>query len=444
MKYNGLLFTDLDGTLLNSKSKISNENIEALNFLREHNIACAVCTGRTLNSSREVVPVGLPFDYLIFSSGAGICNFNSEELIYKQELEINSVIHTVNYFLQKKIDFFVHFPIPNNHRFYWFEGRHRTNDLDSKLFWLKDYAQKGTIDKIKLMPSATQLLGVTEYDSPIIDEMRVLFPQLSIIRSTSPLNNEHTWIEVFPKGVSKGKSAAWLSHYLNINHNLTVSFGNDFNDEDMLNYTCEAYIMENSPKELYQKYKKTGHNDDDGFANGVYKWFYDKFGNKSIKHRIITGSVNSGKTTYLSDNLTNLYQTKVDGFICKKTFSDSNNHTGYNLIHINSDKSCPIIRTLENIPSDWNEYAKNPRFSFSSDGFNFGMNILNSALNNKIESFIIDEVAHLEKRNKGFSLLIRKALAHNMRLTLIMRESLIDEIKSVYNLQNIEIINVEK
>ena len=71
MKYNGLLFTDLDGTLLNSKSKISNENIEALNFLREHNIACAVCTGRTLNSSREVVPVGLPFDYLIFSSGAG-------------------------------------------------------------------------------------------------------------------------------------------------------------------------------------------------------------------------------------------------------------------------------------------------------------------------------------------------------------------------------------
>jgi HAD superfamily hydrolase (TIGR01484 family) len=38
---------DLDGTLLNSKHQVSNENIEAINLLRQNNIRVVIATGRS-------------------------------------------------------------------------------------------------------------------------------------------------------------------------------------------------------------------------------------------------------------------------------------------------------------------------------------------------------------------------------------------------------------
>ena len=42
--------TDLDGTLLNSYSKISSENIQAIRKVVNSGVAFAICSGRTLHS----------------------------------------------------------------------------------------------------------------------------------------------------------------------------------------------------------------------------------------------------------------------------------------------------------------------------------------------------------------------------------------------------------
>ena len=439
-KYNGIMFTDLDGTLLNSQSKISKENLRALSLLEHYRIARTVCTGRTLNSAREVVPESLPFEYLIFSSGAGICEFRSSKMIIKHEFPQELIPDVANFFLEKQIDFCIHSPIPENHRFIWFEGKERTSDLVSKLHWLKDYAKKGSINDLKKLDGATQFLAISTDGENVINEFKKKFPELSVIRSTSTLNNKYTWIEVFPKGVSKGLSSEWLANYLNIKQSNTLGLGNDYNDMDMLDYAANSYVTENAPETLKNKYKTTLNNVENGFAHAVYSWLYDKFGDKTIKHRIITGEVNSGKSTYLTSHSL-IDNEPSSGFICKKEF-ENGNHIGYYLLSSNS--VCPIIRRNDCIPENWNEINRNARYSFSRDGFEFAYNTFYKAVNSNVKHFFIDEVAHLEKVGKGFGLIIREALARNIRLTLVIRESLIEQVTKFYGIENYEIINVEQ
>ena len=51
---NKLLFTDIDGTLTNSKGKIPEENIKTINRLADKGIKTVLCTGRNITKSLPV------------------------------------------------------------------------------------------------------------------------------------------------------------------------------------------------------------------------------------------------------------------------------------------------------------------------------------------------------------------------------------------------------
>lgn len=272
-RYKGLVLTDLDGTFLNPKGKINEANINALEKLHKYNVASAVCTGRTLNSSREVVPRNLPFDFLIFSSGAGVAEFSNDKIICSHSLVSEEIQSLTDYFKSKKVDFSVHFPIPNNHFFYWFSGSEKSPDLVSRLHYLKDFAIEGTDETISRMKTATQFLVIISDDYlALLDEAKSKFKHLSFVRATSPITPNYTWIEVFPDKTSKGSGAEWLCRYLGLTREQTMGIGNDYNDIQMLDWTGTAYIMENSPDDLKKRFRIAPSNDNNGFAYAVDSW----------------------------------------------------------------------------------------------------------------------------------------------------------------------------
>lgn len=444
MKYEGMMLTDLDGTFLNADGKISQENIDALDFLGQHKIVRAACTGRTLNSAREVIAYDLPFDYLIFSSGAGICSFKDDYIICRHEIPQKYVLPLADYFLDKKLDFSVHFPIPDNHRFYWFSGPVPTSDLESRLFYLKEFAEKGSIEKLKKLSSTTQFLAISKNGTEIIQEMKQIFPELSVIRTTSPINPEFTWIEVFSKRVSKGHGAAWLCNHLGIKHNHTVSIGNDYNDMEMLEWTNDAYAVSNAPKDILARYKTAPHHNENGFAKAIYEWLSE--GNRGEHtHRIITGRVNSGKTGSLAEDFKkqNLPIGNADGFACVKVRTADNIHIGYDLVRLTTAEKCEFIRKIQYLPKNWNEAERlNDNYSFCKEGFDFAKRIFAEAQINDVKHFYIDEVAHLESREAGFSQLIKDCLNSGMKLTIVVRESLVEVVIKKYKIDKYRIINL--
>jgi Cof subfamily protein (haloacid dehalogenase superfamily) len=279
--YKGLVLTDLDGTFLNPTGGINKANIDALKKLHDNGIARAVCTGRTLNSSREVVPPDLPFDYLVFSSGAGVSDFAKDNILCSHNLISEDIINLTKYFRSKNIDFSVHFPIPDNHYFYWFSGPKKSPDLVSRLHYLREYAIEGSDELINKLGYATQFLAIINDDCLyLIDEAKSRFKHLSFVRATSPLTPNYTWIEVFPDKVTKGTGAEWLCRHLGLARENTMSIGNDYNDIQMLEWSGTAFVMENSPEDLKKRFLVCPSNEKDGFAVAVDLWLNDHFKEK--------------------------------------------------------------------------------------------------------------------------------------------------------------------
>lgn len=67
-----IIAVDLDGTLLNSSSDISDENLNAIKSLSKKGIKTAVLTGRTFYEIPLKVRTCESIDYFVFSNGAGI------------------------------------------------------------------------------------------------------------------------------------------------------------------------------------------------------------------------------------------------------------------------------------------------------------------------------------------------------------------------------------
>lgn len=445
MSFDGMMLTDLDGTFLDAKGKTTKENIEALEFLGKHRIVRTACTGRTLHSSREVIGYKMPFDYLIFSSGAGICAFKDDYVISHHEINQSQIMTIFDYFKKKDLDFSVHFSIPENHKFYWFESRNPTQDLESRLYHLKDFAEKGTKEKVKQMKLATQFLAITEKGYETVKEMKKLFPELSIIRATSPLNPKYTWIEVFPKNVSKGKAAAWLCNHLGIEQKNTMSIGNDYNDMEMLEWTNQSYVVSNAPADIIEKFKAAPHHDENGFAEAAYQWIKETRDYLSI-HRIITGEINEGKTTALLQDFENAKKRKDNphGFACKKIM-ENEEHLGYDLVCLITGETCPFIRKIKHIPENWVEEERIAQhFSFNKEGFNFAHRLYYEAKRQSVTHFFIDELGYLELEDRGFAHIIQDALENDIKLSVVVRKQLIEPILTKFNIKKYQVITINE
>ena len=69
-----LVVSDLDGTLLNDDSEVSNETIQAIKKLKDNGVEFAIATGRSFNSANKIrKKIGLEI-YLICNNGANIYN----------------------------------------------------------------------------------------------------------------------------------------------------------------------------------------------------------------------------------------------------------------------------------------------------------------------------------------------------------------------------------
>ena len=102
--------------------------------------------------------------------------------------------------------------------------------------------------------------------------MRRRLPELTVIRSTSPLDDRSTWIEIFPASVSKSRTTGWLAARLGIPQARTVSVGNDYNDLDLLDWSADRFVTANAPADLRERYPVVASHDEAGVSQAASLW----------------------------------------------------------------------------------------------------------------------------------------------------------------------------
>ena len=154
---------------------------------------------------------------------------------------------------------------------------------------------------------------------------------------------------------------------------------------------------------------------------------------------IVTGSVNSGKTT----KLLSIYQElKVgDGFILPKIFIQGN-YAGQQITRLSTGVSRPFSFKKGYIPYNWVEKYRLDVYSFSKEGFDFAFETINYIVINNLSPIIIDEIGPLELQEKGFYQMLSQLSAKDYSIYISARETLLYAVIEKFKLKEYKIIKV--
>lgn len=265
-----IVAADLDGTLLPHGGKISKTDLQTLHSLGDKGVTRVIATGRSFYAFKQDIPNDFPIDYLVFSTGSGIMNWKTGEILQKTSMQSHEVEFLVSHMHKFGIDFMLHMPVPDTHKFYYYATEKPNSDFYERMEYFKDFCsplEEGHY------PDSCQLLAFIEYDLERYEKVTKDLTSFNVLRETSPLNKKNMWIEVFKKGVSKGHALQRLAEELNVPSENVMAIGNDFNDIDMLEFAGNSYVVNNAPSDLKSKYQTVTNAANSGFTEAAKLFF---------------------------------------------------------------------------------------------------------------------------------------------------------------------------
>jgi 5-amino-6-(5-phospho-D-ribitylamino)uracil phosphatase len=267
-----LIAIDLDGTLLDSDSKISSANRQALADASAQGVEVVVVTGRRFHSARPFV-AQLPCPVTVISSnGARIATSSGERLFqnFLPSAIARRVLKTAHDYRSYAVAVF---DVP---------GR-------GQVVMHEDAVPEGPLGwYLKSAPEC--LARVADFDSAVVeDPIQVLFggpparitPLEPLLRASREIESVHlTWtkyparetylLDVMNKGCSKGSTLERWAGRSGISAAEVMAIGDNFNDFEMLEFAGRAVVMANSSPDLRRDgWTVTRSNDEDGVARAI-------------------------------------------------------------------------------------------------------------------------------------------------------------------------------
>jgi len=270
MSSSHLLITDLDGTLA-CEGRVSEKSLAWLKKLGEQGVVRVLATGRSRLGVEKVLGSSVPMDYVLFSSGAGVVDWKTREILHSHEMSAEAIAEILPVLHDHGWGFMLHDAIPDNHGFQFLATDLSCPDFHRRLKLLgplgRPYAEN-------VVAGGTQFVVIVpkqEAESSL-ETLRAKLPRFSLIRATSPLDGSSTWIEIFPASVSKSHGARWLCEHLGIPSSRAVAIGNDFNDLDLLEWAEHKYIVGHGLTHLKMPYPTVAPCHMEGFSEAVHQW----------------------------------------------------------------------------------------------------------------------------------------------------------------------------
>ena len=261
------VFSDLDGTLLNSEKKITPDTCHAIQELNKNGIPFVMASARCPAAIEPIANnYGLQSSIIAFSGG--LILDEQRNILYQKSFSASDAYTIVNYIENSLSSVTWNIYTGNN----WlvkdpsvpevalessitgvvptaFDFTCLCNKTDS----LKDSA----VYKIMCMCDSKQILDVEQ-------KLIAQFPEFSIVKSFDTL------IEILPSGVDKADAVRHFCTEKKVSLRDTVAFGDNYNDLGMLKTVGHGVVMGNAPEEIRAMFSNvTDDNDHDGIAHAL-------------------------------------------------------------------------------------------------------------------------------------------------------------------------------
>ncbi|MEO0438279.1 MAG: HAD family hydrolase [Pseudomonadota bacterium] len=269
-----LIVFDLDGTLLNRKSRISPYTRETLRRLSERGIAYTVATGRTLHGASDILE-GHGFELpQIFKNGVMVWNPKNKAYSRHHLLTLDEVRHVSDAFLERSVTPFI-FTLKEDSKLAVFHP-----PLQQKIEYrlVKSFESEG----------GTPVLPIHQMTADVrITNVSAVGPETAITAVASSIEDDDhlvaymgtaiedqrlSWIDIHHESGSKGGAVEALKDELGFSR--VICFGDSENDLTMFESADEAYAPENAKEHVKAAATAViGHHDADGIAKFLRERF---------------------------------------------------------------------------------------------------------------------------------------------------------------------------
>lgn len=238
-----IVFSDIDGTLLNAQGEIMPLTILAIKSLQEKGIPFVITSAR---SPSGIYPILREYDFtcpIIAYSGALILDEN-RQVLYHKGMKKPGVKELINFMEERRLDLsWCIYSLDE-----WIvKDKHDPRIIHEEME-VKAQSVEGTVDSI----TNEEIHKILCICAPgklweIEKELIAHFPQYSIVKSSDIL------LEIMENGITKEIAVKKLCTLRGIPLSDAVAFGDNYNDVEMLEAVGSGVLMGNAPEELKKR-----------------------------------------------------------------------------------------------------------------------------------------------------------------------------------------------
>ncbi|MBQ6546774.1 MAG: HAD family hydrolase [Bacilli bacterium] len=254
-----IIFVDIDGTLVNSKSEITRRTRKSIKRITKKGIKVVLTSGRDMFHTTKRSIKAHASSIIISAGGAEIYDYKENKMIFEDYFELDKIEAIWNYCMDNKIGIFLksnRFVYHNNYVLIKKGIRYkRINDIseckDAKVYqFLINSNKKEKIEKMKEFIGEIEL-NITSYSSSYFTQKKA----------------NYYGIDINHYNISKGTGITKLLEYLNIDKKDSLCIGDFYNDLEMFEECNIRVAMGNAVEEIKEKADFiTKSNNEDGVA----------------------------------------------------------------------------------------------------------------------------------------------------------------------------------
>jgi len=237
---------DLDGTLLNNKHQVSNENLEAINLLRQNNIKVVIATGRSNEIIKPFLNILNINDNVITCNGTVIGHPKNETMLYEDVIPKTEVKKALEMCIKYKHQFLVYTSksiIARNKDWKMFLKEKNVSNSDE---YNTNIVITEDIEDIINNHKVNKILIIERNEEKYIELSKRVLKYDKVAHTQS----SKSYLDIGPLNNSKGKAVKLLCKDFGFKLEEVIAFGDQMNDISMISIVGFGVAMGNARDEV--------------------------------------------------------------------------------------------------------------------------------------------------------------------------------------------------
>ncbi len=234
-----LLASDIDGTLLPRKDMdLSSELFELIRKMRERNTFFFAASGRQYQNLRMLFdPVKDEIGYICAN---GCLAYYDGELVHKETMSYDigqEIISAISEYPGDEV-------MISGEQVTYIDGKN-----EEFLHEMRDVVRNKVYVPENILDTPEEYFKISAYRKEGAAQHAQYYERLFGDRVTVVYGGGG-YVDMMPRNVNKGTTIQWIMDFLGIKKSETCAFGDNYNDEEMLNDVEYGFAMKKAPKEI--------------------------------------------------------------------------------------------------------------------------------------------------------------------------------------------------